>query len=132
MAFTNAGVFLLSYDSGANPATNQAAVVKRFVSADNTPEDQFFNLQVQLTQSGGATSPTAEILFEASLDGTTWFRVARWSTNGTTTEVLSTSSNVTAYPYARASLTVGGATAPVVVARVCVSWSGQCTASTVA
>lgn len=128
--FQGGGQFLLNYNSGSDPATNQAAVAYAFRSSDNTPEDQSFQWTYYVQQSGGATSPTAAVLIEVSPDNVTWIPLNTVSVNGTTTTGQGSNASV-GWKYARASLAVAGGTAPAVIARVYIGWSGQCSASAV-
>lgn len=127
MAFFGNAVALIQYDSGVSPATNQAPAARSFNSSDNSPEDQVFGAVYNLTQTGGATSPTASLVVYVSNDNTNWIPFQTLGTNGTTTSQQGTIA-INGWRYMKADLTVGGGTAPAVIAQVYIGWSGQATA----
>lgn len=69
---------------------------------------------IRHTHTGGATSPTSQLVILHSADGVNWVTAlagTQRSADGTYTEVLD-STSIALLPYVRASLDVGGGTAP--------------------
>ena len=84
---------------------------------DSVQEFKFISL---LTFSGGANSPTAQLIIQGSVDGFTWVDLVLGTVRtdpGTYAEALD-SANVGLLPWVRAKLVIAGGTAPGVVASV--------------
>lgn len=130
MAFVGSGAILLDYDSEGAAATAQTETYT-ITSTDNSPADQVFYLFGTLTQSGGATSPVASLVVEQSVDGSTWAPAVAIDTDGTDESASITPVSVQMTKHLRVRLTVGGATAPAVVANVQLASDASFTATEV-
>lgn len=118
MAFCPDGELVINYTSGGSPATNQT-FAWQVSCGTNNPESAVWMIAVDLTQSGGATAPTAELILEWSANGTDWIRFLSASTaSGTPSMILSADGgSINVARYVRARLVVAGGTAPAVVAK---------------
>lgn len=89
--------------------------------ADQQTDDvQDFRFVTSLNFSGGATSPTAQLVIQGSLDGANWMDVATGTVrtaDGSYPEVIDASTAVL-LPWVRARLVLGGGTNPNVYASV--------------
>jgi hypothetical protein len=117
------GQTLVDLNTDTDPAEDTRWLVAG-TCTDNSPQDLVCVVDLYLSQSGGATSPTAALLLQASPDGEAWFTLARVATTGSTVEDYE---RVTVEPSSRmrVKLEVGGATAPAVEARCAIWTSGQ-------
>ena len=82
-------------------------------SVENTTEDELSFLVLHLTQSGGASSPTSQILIQTSPDKDAWIDVAegtQLTADGTKDEIKDPT--LPLLRYVRAKTVVGGGTAP--------------------
>lgn len=118
---------LLALDTGSDPATEQTRLVT-VTSTDPSPEDTAWRLALYLSQSGGATSPTAALTVQASPDGDEWFPMVKVDTDGTTSEEW-TYTAVDVPKYMRIKLEPAGGTNPAVEARVALFCSNGFTAT---
>lgn len=85
-----------------------------------TDAAQEFKFATSLTFSGGATSPTAQLVVQGSVDGVTWLDLLTGTSRteaGTYVELLD-STSIGLLPWVRARLVLGGGTAPSVYASV--------------
>ena len=81
---------------------------------------QEFRFMTSLVFSGGASSPTAQLILQGSIDGMSWIDLVLGTVRneaGTYYEGLD-SNNVGILPWVRARLVIGGGTPPGVVAGV--------------
>ena len=76
------------------------------------------------TQSGGATSPTTDVVLETSHDGTNWVQVAQATQLTADGEVHEFAAVSALGPYVRASTVLGGGTPPSHTATVKLASSG--------
>ena len=91
--------------------------------SDSTQEFKFITV---LVFTGGANSPTAQIIIQGSVDGVAWFDVLPGTDRtdpGTYNEALD-SNTIGLLPWVRAKLVIAGGTAPGVVAAVDVVSTG--------
>ena len=91
-----------------------------------TDDAQDFRFVTSMTFSGGATSPTAQIFIQGSVDGVTWIDLASGTsrtTPGTYAEVIE-AANVALLPWVRARLVLAGGTPPSVYGSVDVVANG--------
>ena len=75
---------------------------------------QEFKFVSTLTMSGGAGSPTAQVILQGSVDGTSWIDLATGTSrtaDGTYKEILDNTSSAL-LPYIRARFSLGGSTPP--------------------
>jgi hypothetical protein len=85
-----------------------------------TDDTQDFRFVTSLTFAGGATSPTAQIFLQGSIDGINWIDLGSGinrTADGTYREVIDSNANVL-LPWIRVRLALGGATNPNVYATV--------------
>lgn len=84
-------------------------------ASDNQGDSiQDFKFVTTLTMSGGAGSPTAQVVIQGSMDGVDWIDLATGTsrtTDGTYKEVLDNTS-MPLLPFIRARFSLGGTTAP--------------------
>lgn len=120
---------LLNLAAGAavTATTNGASYRILPNQADQQTDDlQDFRFVTSLTFSGGATSPTAQVVIQGSVDNINWMDLAsgtQRTTAGTYAEVVE-SSGVALLPYVRARFVLGGGTAPSVYGTVDVISNG--------
>ena len=91
-----------------------------------TDDAQDFRFVTSMTFSGGATSPTAQIFIQGSVDGVVWMDLASGASRtgaGTYSEVIE-ANNVALLPWVRARLVLTGGTNPTVYASVDVVSNG--------
>lgn len=82
-----------------------------------------------VTTTGGASSPTADLVIETSADAVNWYTwdsITQITTATTSTQFLSTTDKVF-FRYVRARLALGGGTAPTTTARVLLCSNGKFT-----
>ena len=95
--------------------------------ADQQTDDvQDFRFVTSLNFSGGATSPTAQIFIQGSIDGSTWIDLASGTSRtaaGTYNEVIE-ATGIALLPWVRARVVLGGGTNPNVYATVDVVSNG--------
>lgn len=120
---------LLNIPSTAPVAVNTPGTGYRILpgQADQQTDDvQDFRFVTSMNFSGGATSPTAQIFIQGSIDGATWIDLAPGTSRtaaGTYVEVIE-AAGVALLPWVRARLALGGGTNPNVYATVDVVSNG--------
>src|SRR5687768_14533261 len=120
---------LLTIPATAPVAVNTAGTGYRILpgQADKQTDDvQDFRFVTSLTFAGGATSPTAQLVIQGSVDGVTWMDLAQGTSRtgaGTFLEVIE-ATGIALLPWVRARLVLGGGTAPNVYASVDVISNG--------
>ena len=125
---------LLNILSTAAVVVTTAGTGYRVLPAQNdeqTDDLQDFRFVTSMTFTGGATSPTAQLVIQGSVDGTTWMDLASGTSRtgaGTFMEVIE-SSGVALLPWIRARLVLAGGTNPTVYATVDVVSNGPFTLS---
>ena len=114
---------LMNIPSGSpvTVTTNGTAYRALPAQSDQEPDDlPEFKFVTSLTFSGGATSPTAQLVIQGSVEGTTWIDLVSGTSrtsDGTYVEALD-STSVGLLPWTRARLVLAGGTAPSVYASV--------------
>lgn len=120
---------LLSIPSTAPVAVNTAGTGYRILpgQADKQTDDvQDFRFVTSLTFAGGASTPTAQLVIQGSVDGVNWMDLALGASRtvaGTFLEVIE-ATGIALLPWVRARLVLGGGTAPNVYASVDVISNG--------
>ena len=101
-------------------------------SDEQTDDVQDFRFVTSMTFAGGATSPTAQIVIQGSVDGATWIDLALGTSRTTAATYLEVieASGVALLPWVRAKLLLGGGTAPTVYGSVDVISTGPFQLST--
>ena len=95
-------------------------------SDEQTDDLQDFRFVTSMTFAGGASSPTAQIVIQGSVDGVTWLDLALGTSRTTAATYLEVieASGVALLPWVRAKLLLGGGTAPTVYGSVDVVSNG--------
>jgi hypothetical protein len=104
---------LLAFASIAAGQNGASYYVRGNQSDDVRDNGQGFAVAFELSQSGGATSPTTDAKLQTSLDGTVWEDVVvatQLTSSVTTLEIVQVA--VPIYRLIRAITTVGGGTPP--------------------
>ncbi|MDP2307141.1 MAG: hypothetical protein Q8P18_14040 [Pseudomonadota bacterium] len=120
---------LLNIPSTAPVAVATNGTAYRLLPAQSdlqTDDAQDFRFVTSLTFAGGATSPTAQLFLQGSIDGTSWIDLGSGTSrtaDGTYREVIDNNGAVL-LPWLRVRLALGGATSPNVYASVDVVSNG--------
>jgi len=116
---------LLEVTTGTDQAQTGSSYAVLPVDGDRmTDAQQGWRVFFDATQSGGATSPTTDVLLETSHDGTNWVEITR-ATQLTADGETHNFAVVSALgPYVRASTLVAGGTAPTHTATVKLASNG--------
>lgn len=120
---------LLNIPSTSPVAVSTSGTGYRILPEQGDGQDdarQEFKFVTSLTFSGGATSPTAQLVIQGSVDGSTWIDLVTGTSrtaDGTYTEAID-STSVGLLPWVRARVVLGGGTNPNVYAKVDVVSTG--------
>lgn len=108
-------LFLVPNSTPINVSTSGTAWRVLPDASDNQGDAvQDFKFVTSFTMSGGAGSPTAQVVIQGSMDGTDWIDLATGASrtaDGTYKELLDNTS-MPLLPFIRARFSLGGTTAP--------------------
>ncbi len=118
-------VTLLDVTTGTDKAQTGGTYAVLPLDGDRQSDaQQGWRVFFDATQSGGATSPTTDVVLETSHDGTNWVQAVKATQLTQDGEIHEFATVIALGPYVRAITAVGGGTAPTHTATVKLASNG--------